>query len=88
MGQMTRDEALSVLTRDNPKVKAADLVMYADAFVEYQAAQKNIGEHGSIVFHPRTGSPIDNPYVRARDRAGALMRRMKIVKADAIWREI
>ena len=87
MGQMTRDEALSALTRDNPKVKAADLAMYADAFVEYQAAQKNISEHGSIVFHPRTGAPIDNPFVRVRDRAGALMRRMRVVKADAIWRE-
>ena len=87
MGQMTREEALSALTRDNPKVKAADLAMYADAFVEYQAAQKNISEHGSIVFHPRTGAPIDNPFVRVRDRAGALMRRMRVVKADAIWRE-
>lgn len=87
MGEMTRDEVLSALGRDNPKAKAGDIVMYADAFMEYQAAQANIAQHGSIVFHPRTGAPIDNPYMRVRDKAGALMRRMKIVKADAIWRE-
>jgi hypothetical protein len=42
---------------------------YADAFLEYSVAMANIDANGVIVGHPRTGSPIENPYLSVRDRA-------------------
>lgn len=87
MGEIIKADILADLQRQNPRARPSDLVIYADALVEYRKAQENIDEHGSIVFHPRTGSPIDNPYVRVRDRASALIRRMSKIKADGMWIE-
>ena len=67
----TKATIVASLKADNPRASLADVTMYADAFLEYQAAQANIAEHGSIVFHPRTGAPIENPYLVVRDRAPA-----------------
>jgi hypothetical protein len=60
--------------------------MYADAFGEYQTAQ-NINENGTVVMHPRTGSPIDNPYLRIRDGASKTLRETLFagLKTDALW---
>lgn len=85
MGEMTKEEIIAALTGANKSARQSDIAIYADAFIEYQAAQKNIDEHGSIVFHPRTGSPIDNPYAKVRDRASATIRAMKSIRADALW---
>jgi hypothetical protein len=60
-------------------------VPYADAFVEYQEATKNIDENGSIVLHPRTGNPIENPYLVIRDRALKRMQSLRQVKATDLW---
>lgn len=79
-----RDVILSMLKRSNMNAKASDIAMYADAFIEYRTAQLNIAEHGSIVFHPRTGAPIDNPYIGIRDRAGALLRKIRL-NTDRLW---
>ena len=61
-------------------------VQYADAFCEYREASKNIAEHGSIVQHPRTSNPIENPYLVVRDRALRKLQGMVNVKgAEALW---
>ena len=61
-------------------------VQYADAFLEYREASKNIAEHGSIVQHPRTSNPIENPYLPVRDRALRKLQNMRTVKgAEALW---
>ena len=62
------------------------IVMYADAFEEYRAAQANIAANGSIVTHPKTGGPISNPYLAVRDRAAKTLREMR-VQAGALWTE-
>jgi phage terminase small subunit len=81
---VTRDEVIAILRRENPRKPLEQLTMYADAFADYQTAQANIGEHGSIVFHPRTGAPISNPYLSIRSAAAAAMTRLKL-KADPLW---
>jgi len=58
---------------------------YADAYLEYQEASRNITENGIIVSHPRTANPIENPYLAIRDRALAKLAKMKRVKADFLW---
>lgn len=63
--------------------------MYADAFVEYREAMANIAANGSIVANPRTGAPMDNPFLRVRDRASAQLVKLRgrVQGLDALWRE-
>jgi phage terminase small subunit len=61
-------------------------VQYADAFLEYREASKNISEHGAIVQHPRTSNPIENPYLVVRDRALKKLQSMVHAKgAASLW---
>ncbi len=60
-------------------------VYYADAYVEYQEATKNIEEHGTIVQHPRTGNPIENPYLAIRDRALKKLLSIRGVNTEGLW---
>lgn len=80
---MTRDEVIEVLRKN--KVHQDMAVQYADIYLEYQTATANIAEYGLIVQHPRTGNPIENPYLRIRDRAEKKLARMRNIKADGLW---
>lgn len=74
---MTREEAraanLAHLAKANPHAKPAALMIYADARDQYDLAQRSVAEHGPVVLHPRTGAPIENPLLRARDAAGKVI---------------
>jgi phage terminase small subunit len=83
METMTRDEVVRVLVECGTRKDEA--VQYADAFLEYQAATANIEAHGLIVGHPRTGNPIENPYLAVRDRALKKLQGMRTVKAYRLW---
>ncbi len=84
MGEMTKSEALEILRADNPRAPLATLAIYAAAFVEHEAAQANIDANGTIVFHPRTGAPITNPYLAVRNGAAAVMQKIRIA-SDRLW---
>lgn len=90
MAEMTRVCVLKVLRRANPSSKEAALCVYADAFMDYVEAERNIRAHGNIVLHPRTGAPIENPYLRVR--AGALKtlhgKNFVWLKTDGLWRPL
>ncbi len=80
--------AIAILSASNPSaMHAAAVRIYADAFVEYLDAQRNIDTHGAIVFHPRTGAPIENPYTKTRDTASSKMLRIKL-RVDRLWSEL
>lgn len=68
---------LGSLTTLNPR-RSAEVALYVDTYLDYAEAQGNIDQHGAIVFHPRTGSPINNPYLAIRDRAARILERSKI----------
>lgn len=83
---MTRDEVLIILRRDNPAARADDISMYADAFMDYQEAQANIAKNGTIVIHPRTAAPINNPYCLIKGTAMRQLREITRLKnVDALW---
>jgi len=89
MGEVGRDPearaaVLTALRLLNPKRREAEIVIYADALADYHEAQANIHLNGAIVFHPRTGAPIDNPYLRIRDRAAGVIRSLGL-RADPVW---
>ena len=83
---MTRDEVVAILRRDNPGARADDVAMYADCYVDYQEAQTNILKNGAIVSHPRTGSPIENPYNTIKANAMRQLREIGRLKhVGALW---
>ena len=73
------------LTRDTPKAPRDAIEIYAGAFLEYSEASANIEKNGTIVFHPRTGAPIENPYLRVRKAAEASMLRCRLRNVGALW---
>jgi phage terminase small subunit len=75
---------VAVLVRENPKARIIDLEVYADALRTYREAAVNIKKNGAVVFHPRTGAPIDNPYLKVQSAAGAVLLKMRSVKSDAL----
>jgi phage terminase small subunit len=85
---MTRSEykarALAVLTPAN-KDDPEGVAIYADAYADYQEAQANIDQHGAIVFHPRTGAPIENPYLSVRAKASTVLQKCKL-DTTRLWR--
>lgn len=62
--------------------------MYADLFLEYREAQRNIRANGVIVQHPRTMNPIENPYLGRRDKARAGLLAMRGIRADWLWKAL
>jgi hypothetical protein len=83
MGQMTREEIIKALVAK--RVKRDIATIYADAYLEYHGAQTNILENGTIVQHPRTANPIQNPYLPIRDRAAKRLAELRRVPGDFLW---
>ena len=83
MAEVDRAGIVDRLVREGTRRDVA--VQYADAFLEYAEASKNLLEHGTIVQHPRTANPIENPYLSVRDRALRKLQGMRQVKADWLW---
>jgi len=71
----SRAEAIAALRAAGVSADVAEL--YADAWVEWREAVDNIAANGSIVAHPRSGAPIENPYLKVRDRAFDRLERMR-----------
>ncbi len=80
---LSRDDIIAALVERGAKKDRA--ITYADAFLEYREASKNIEENGTIVLHPRTANPVENPYLKIRDRALKKIQSIRGVKADFLW---
>ena len=83
MGEIDRTGIIARLVEQGLRADVAGL--YADAFLEYREASENIAERGAMVLHPRTANPIENPYLKIRDRAFAKLRKLSGVKAGWLW---
>lgn len=79
-----RSKILKKLAALNPKARPDDLSIYVDAFLDYREAADNISRNGNIVSHPRTGTPIENPYIKVRASATFIIRKIKIKTGD-LW---
>jgi phage terminase small subunit len=77
-------DILAELIRDNPTLRVIDLRVFADALKVYREASLNILENGAIVMHPRTGAPIENPYLKIQASSGAVLARMGRIKSDRV----
>ena len=83
MADLKKSDVVQLLIDEGTRIDMAN--QYADAFMEYMMATQNIDEFGVIVKHPRTGNPIENPYLVIRDRALKKLQAMENVQCDELW---
>lgn len=80
----TREEVLNILLANNATAKKYRLIMYCDLYMDYQHAAKNIRDNGSICAHPKTGAPLENPYLKVRNQVQKELVKI-IIKSDDLW---
>lgn len=86
--EVTLEAVVARLRTDNKSAPLAEITIYATAFLEWCEAAANIREHGTVVAHPRTAAPIDNPYLKVRAAAERTMAGCRRVnKTDPLWKE-
>lgn len=85
---MMLEQIRALITADNPAARVDDVELYARQFLTYLEAAENIEKNGTIVAHPRTGQPMENPYVKVRTAAQSSMQKIKrLRKLNLLWTE-
>lgn len=84
MGEVTAADALLRLRALNPDRPVEVLVRYADAFAQYHEAADNLARNGIITAHPRTGAPLENPYLKVRNAASEILASIKL-NTEGLW---
>jgi len=82
MAALTQSEVLALLAAENPARRSTDLHVYADALRVYCEAADNVARLGAVVLHPKTASPLENPYLKVQERNGKLLREMRGITAE------
>lgn len=81
---MGKVNVLEELQKDNKRANAVELQVYGDALVTYVEASTNVDKNGAICSHPRTGAPLENPYLKVRAAAGLTLAKMKGIRGDRV----
>ncbi|MFN8525100.1 MAG: hypothetical protein U0821_18545 [Chloroflexota bacterium] len=81
MGQV---DWVAELAKDNPGRKHLDLVVFAGALRAYAEASTHVRKHGAVVAHPRTGEPMENPYLKVQTQQGLLMRKLRGIESARV----
>ena len=71
MTKEERDRLTTSLRSSNPYAQPAAIMIYVDALAEYRHAQAEIEKHGTVMV--KNGTPIENPYLKVRDRAAKML---------------
>lgn len=82
MGKVIDIEA--ELRKDNKSARQIDIAVYADALRSYVEAARNVTANGAICTHPRTGAPIENPYLKIQSAQGKALMAMRAIKGDRV----
>ena len=77
-------DALAELTKDNTSQSDVELQIYAHALATYCEAAKNIASNGAICSHPRTGAPMENPYLKIQTQKAAVLLKMAHIDGDRV----
>lgn len=72
------------LKKDNKSTKDVDLLVYADSLEIYHEARANVKKNGAICSHPRTGAPIENPYLKVAEKQGGILAKFKAIRGDRV----
>jgi hypothetical protein len=71
-----------LLKSENPERNPMQLNILADALETYKETQDNIAKNGAVCAHPRTGAPIENPYIKIRSTQAAIIQKFRAVKSE------
>jgi len=71
---------LKKLKDDNPYAPYDEIEIYAAALTNFCEAEENVRNYGIIIAHPRTGVPMDNPYLKILDAASKQMLACKRIR--------
>ena len=86
---MTAQNVVEILQQDNPRHDRGTMHLYAAAFIIYEEARANIAKNGAVVAHPRTGEPLNNPYLqimqKQRDALIKIANTKRPLKTDRLW---
>ena len=74
------------LRKDNPTLSGIVLSMYAAALKLHCEASENVSRNGAICSHPRTGMPIENPYLKVQSHAVTIFSKFMKVNSDRVLR--
>lgn len=85
---MTRREAVEILLQHNDAKRRHAIEMYVSSFLGYLEAQDNIDRNGNIVAHPRTGAPMENPYLKVRTYCINEMNKMRLRGLGELWARV
>jgi len=81
-------EILNIVERvkaANPDACAVDIMLVADALRLYLEAKQNIDTNGAICAHPRTGAPIENPYLKILAAQGAVIHKFRRLDLSGLF---
>lgn len=88
MGEVKPIDIEAELANDNaknPRATKVVLAMLADALRVYVEAADNVRRHGAIVSHPRTGAPLENPYLKIMQAQSKTVAQAHGIKADRVF---
>jgi len=71
---------LKKLKDDNPHAPYDEIEIYAAALTNFCEAEENVRNYGIIIAHPRTGVPMDNPYLKIMDTSSRQMLACKRIR--------
>lgn len=81
------DEVIDLVAElriDNKTARMVDLRVFADALRLYHEASANVTSNGAICQHPRTGAPMENPYLKIQATQGAIIGRMQSIRCNRV----
>ena len=85
MGKVSIETSLRA---ENPKAKEIDIEVMSMTLKTYFEASSNVKKNGAIVSHPRTGAPIENPYLKIQAAQAAQLAKMRTIKSDVTVRAL
>lgn len=80
---MDKIKIIDLLRSENKRANEIDLEVMANAILIYTEASNNIAKNGSIVLHPRTGSPIENPYLKVQYQQSSILLKYRHIKSNS-----
>jgi phage terminase small subunit len=82
-------DILETLRESNKWAAESALRLYADAIEVYAEAADNVRRVGAICSHPKTGAPIENPYLRVQESRAAMLSKLRGKLDDSeVWRRL
>lgn len=87
--EVTLDAVRGWLASENPRAPVGELEQYAHQMLSYFEASVSVLVLGTVVAHPRTAAPMENPHLKVRTAALSAMQKLRRVKrTDIAWGRI